>query len=137
MTQSVVHAVARDMLLMPDDITGSVRTPYMVKARKVCTVILRDRYAFSFPRIARILGRRDHTTIIHLYKTGKAAIAADENLTALVERHMVEPKLPPLVFEPFSSPLSVKLDPRIRNPRTAAARRAAIAEAEWQARCAA
>lgn len=137
MSHSVIHAVAREMLLTPNDITGPVRTPYMVKARKMCAVILRDRYHYSFPQIARILHRDNHTTVRHHYLTGKALIESNEMLAALVERHMVRPKLPPVVVSAFVPAIAVRLNPQIRNPLTALSRRARIVERIWIARHAA
>lgn len=45
------------------------RIPYLVAARALVVKILRDRNpaAYSYPRVADIIKRRDHTTAINLY----------------------------------------------------------------------
>lgn len=43
------------------------RTDYIVALRTDFVKILRDKYGFSYPLIGQLL-KRDHSTIMHLYK---------------------------------------------------------------------
>ena len=50
------------------EIKGEGRGSTLVCGRSVIARIMRER-GCSYPRIARMLGRRDHTSIMHLCKT--------------------------------------------------------------------
>lgn len=50
------------------ELRGAGRCPALVGGRSVAARILRDR-GLSYPTIARLLGKRDHTTIMHLVST--------------------------------------------------------------------
>lgn len=134
MSHGVIHSVAQAMMLSPADILCRTRVPYIVKARKVCAVILRDRYGMSFGQIARVLRRSDHTTTRHAYIYGLKLIEADERLAAIVLRHMTGPKLPSLIVERFEPGVDIPDRPRMSAPLTIARYRASYAERAWQAK---
>ncbi len=51
-----------------DAIESKSREHYLVLARAFVVKRFRDELAFSFPHIGRLIGGRDHTTAIHLYR---------------------------------------------------------------------
>lgn len=63
----VLSYTAKIFNLNVDDITGRRQFQLLVEARCVVTIILRQR-KFSYPQIGRVLGGRDHSTIINLHQ---------------------------------------------------------------------
>ncbi|MND21588.1 Chromosomal replication initiator protein DnaA [compost metagenome] len=51
-------------------VRGDARTKWMVKIRRELVVYFREVLGKSFPQIASFL-RKDHTSIMHLYRTAK------------------------------------------------------------------
>lgn len=49
----------------PEDVLGPRRHQRLIDARWVFAKALRAKGRLSYPQIARIIGNRDHTTIIH------------------------------------------------------------------------
>ena len=132
MIHGVIHAVARSMLLTPADILSPRRTAYMVKARKVCAVILRDRYGLTWIQIARLIGRDDPKTAYYNYITGHKLIAVDVALAAVVARHMAGPKLPHMTLDRFVPRVRIDLG-NCTSPKGISRRTAQIAERVWRA----
>jgi len=60
----LLRDVARCFGLTVADLKGRGRDTMLVQARSVCARLLRDR-GLSYPHVGRILGGRDHSTIIH------------------------------------------------------------------------
>lgn len=67
---SVIERVCDAMDLPRETFFSSSRQKYVVAARAVVVRVLRDRNAaiYSYPRIAEIVGRNDHSTMIHAYQ---------------------------------------------------------------------
>lgn len=65
----ILKGVATDFAILATDLTGDRRGKRLVHARAVVIYILRERNptVWSFPRIGRLLGGRDHSTIINLW----------------------------------------------------------------------
>lgn len=63
--KQVVEVAARHFQIEVSDITGPKRDKDIVVPRQVAMYMLRSELHLSFPRIARELGRKDHTTAIH------------------------------------------------------------------------
>ncbi|HUD06048.1 MAG TPA: chromosomal replication initiator protein DnaA [Candidatus Saccharimonadales bacterium] len=63
--RQVVERTARHFQIPLDDIIGPKRDKDIVVPRQVAMYILRSELHLSFPKIARELGRKDHTTAIH------------------------------------------------------------------------
>lgn len=61
----VLRLVADDYLIQPSDITGPSRRANIVQARHVTVGLLIDLTKASLPTIGRMLGGRDHTTILN------------------------------------------------------------------------
>lgn len=65
----IVASVAQDFNLDPEAITGPARSYDIVEARAVVAAVLKRWGRLSYPAIGRILGGRDHSTVIHaVYK---------------------------------------------------------------------
>lgn len=63
--KQIVERTARHYQVSLDDILGPKRDKDIVVPRQVAMYILRSELHLSFPKIARELGRKDHTTAIH------------------------------------------------------------------------
>lgn len=65
----LLKAVAHDFEIEPQNITGKDRHKRFVYARAVVIFILRERnpVVWSFPQIGKLLGGRDHSTILNLW----------------------------------------------------------------------
>lgn len=63
--KQIIERTARYYQISVDDILGPKRDKDIVVPRQVAMYILRSELHLSFPKIARELGRKDHTTAIH------------------------------------------------------------------------
>ncbi len=63
--KQIIERTARHFQIPYDDIVGPKRDKDIVVPRQVAMYILRNELNLSFPKIARELGRKDHTTAIH------------------------------------------------------------------------
>ena len=63
--KQIVERTARHFQINVEDITGPKRDKDIVVPRQVAMYLLRSELHLSFPKIARELGRKDHTTAIH------------------------------------------------------------------------
>lgn len=70
--KEIIGEIARQMRMRPADITGRKQQPEYVNARSAVALTLRS-FGWSYPRIGKVLGNRDHTTVINLIeRIGKA-----------------------------------------------------------------
>jgi chromosomal replication initiator protein len=63
--KQIVEKTAKHFQIQMSDILGPKRDKDIVVPRQVAMYILRSELHLSFPKIARELGRKDHTTAIH------------------------------------------------------------------------
>ncbi|HVI60616.1 MAG TPA: chromosomal replication initiator protein DnaA [Candidatus Saccharimonadales bacterium] len=63
--KQIIERTARHFQVPVDDIVGPKRDKDIVVPRQVAMYMLRSELHLSFPKIARELGRKDHTTAIH------------------------------------------------------------------------
>jgi hypothetical protein len=77
----LMERVAGGFGLTVADLTGRSREAVVVRARTALIAILRER-GNSFPTIGRLVGGRDHTTIVHLFRKFEAS--ADEGLRSII-----------------------------------------------------
>src|SRR5581483_10111800 len=63
--KQIVERIARHYQVTIDDILGPKRDKDIVVPRQVAMYMLRSELHLSFPKIAKELGRKDHTTAIH------------------------------------------------------------------------
>lgn len=79
----LIALVASAFGLEAGDVTGRSRRAYIVQARQAAAWVLRRAYpAISLEEVGRLLGGRDHTTIIYSLEQVEARIAADPCLRA-------------------------------------------------------
>jgi chromosomal replication initiator protein len=63
--KQIIERTARHFQIPMDDILGPKRDKDIVVPRQIAMYMLRSELHLSFPKIARELGRKDHTTAIH------------------------------------------------------------------------
>lgn len=63
--RQIVEKTARHFHLAVDDLVGPKRDKEIVVPRQIAMYLIRSELHLSFPKIARELGRKDHTTAIH------------------------------------------------------------------------
>jgi chromosomal replication initiator protein len=63
--KQIIERTARHFQIPLEDIMGPKRDKDIVVPRQVAMYMLRSELHLSFPKIARELGRKDHTTAIH------------------------------------------------------------------------
>lgn len=92
---------------------GRSRERKFVIARAAATLALRDR-GMSYPQIAKRIGGRDHSTIIHYVKAHSSKLA-DPDFAALVERLKA---MPVAVLPPARVPIAWTRPSTPPKPRT-------------------
>lgn len=63
--KQIIERTARHFQLPVDDLMGPKRDKDIVVPRQIAMYMLRNELKLSFPKIAKELGRKDHTTAIH------------------------------------------------------------------------
>lgn len=86
--RQVIERVSKHFQVPMDDILGPKRDKDIVVPRQVAMYILRSELHLSFPKIARELGRKDHTTAIHSVDKVQQEISSD----GLLRQHVNEIK---------------------------------------------
>jgi chromosomal replication initiator protein len=67
-----------------EDIMGPKRDKDIVVPRQVAMYILRSELHLSFPKIARELGRKDHTTAIHSVDKIEKEVVLNNDIKAAI-----------------------------------------------------
>jgi chromosomal replication initiator protein len=84
--KQIIEKTARYFQISVEDILGPKRDKDIVVPRQVAMYMLRSELHLSFPKIARELGRKDHTTAIHsIEKIEKESKVDTEIKTAISE----------------------------------------------------
>ena len=81
----IINSVSDYYGISPDDITGKKRDLKTSRARHVVMYLLRQQNHTNLSEIGRILGNRDHSTVIHGCQKITAAIATDSQLSKSIE----------------------------------------------------
>lgn len=79
--KQVLQKTAEYYEISYNDITGVKRSREIVVPRQVAMFIMREELDMSYPRIAKSLGGKDHTTIMHGVKKIKTQVANDSILS--------------------------------------------------------
>src|SRR5262249_6585649 len=79
-SKQIIERTARHFQVQMEDIIGPKRDKDIVVPRQVAMYILRNELKLSFPKIAKELGRKDHTTAIHSVGKIEREIRTDANL---------------------------------------------------------
>jgi len=82
---NVIGAVADYYGVSPDDIAGKKRDLRTSRARHVTMYLLRQQNHCNLSEIGKILGDRDHSTVIHGCEKISAEISADSQLSKSIE----------------------------------------------------
>lgn len=82
--RQVVERVSKHFQISLDDILGPKRDKDIVVPRQIAMYILRSELHLSFPKIARELGRKDHTTAIHSVEKVEQELTFD----AVIRQHV-------------------------------------------------
>jgi len=77
MAQKIIVAIAAEFDLTPSQIAGEARTKRVSDARHVAASLIADMTKASLPTIGRMLGGRDHTTILNSQKRFAAMCASE------------------------------------------------------------
>lgn len=82
--RQIVERTARHFQIPLEDILGPKRDKDIVVPRQVAMYMLRSELHLSFPKIARELGRKDHTTAIHSIEKIEKESALDADIRAAI-----------------------------------------------------
>lgn len=78
--QEVLDAVSIFFDIRIKDLLSPKRNKEIVLPRQIIMYLLRENLHLSFPQIAKALGGRDHTTIMHGYRKMKNLIKEKDTL---------------------------------------------------------
>ena len=84
-SKQVLEKVSRYYQVSLPDLTGSKRDKEIVVPRQVAMYLLRDKLQLSFPKIAKTLGKKDHTTAIHSVDKIEKQLVYDEETQRAVK----------------------------------------------------
>lgn len=88
--KQIIERTAKHFQVSLDDILGPKRDKDIVVPRQIAMYMLRSELHLSFPKIARELGRKDHTTAIHSVEKIQKEVGYDadmkEAITQIKER---------------------------------------------------
>ena len=82
---AVINAVSDYFAIPPDDITGKKRDLKTSRARHIVMYLLRQQNNTNLAEIGRVLGNRDHSTVIHGYDWIATDIGSDAQLSKAIE----------------------------------------------------
>lgn len=87
----IVNIVARVRDIHPEDLTGWRRARRLAWPRQVAALLIRQCLPMlSYSQIGRVLGNRDHTTIMHALKRAAVYITSDPEMEQLYSRCRAE-----------------------------------------------
>lgn len=75
--KQVIERVSKHFQVPMEDVVGPKRDKDIVVPRQVAMYMLRSELHLSFPKIARELGRKDHTTAMHSVEKIQQTLAGD------------------------------------------------------------
>lgn len=82
----IINVVAEHYNVDPEDITSKRRNSEFVQPRQVVMYLCRTMTEESFQNIGNILGKKDHTTVIHGFKKIEEELAVNEELRNKVDK---------------------------------------------------
>ena len=82
---TVIRAVADYYAIAPDDITSKKRDLRTARARHIVMYLLRQQNHCNLTEIGKILGDRDHSTVIHGCEKISFEIGTDSQLSKSIE----------------------------------------------------
>lgn len=82
--RQVIEKTAKYFHISVEDLTGPKRDKEIVVPRQIAMYIVRKELHLSFPKVARELGRKDHTTAIHSVDKIEKEQAFDQEVRAAI-----------------------------------------------------
>lgn len=76
----IIEIVSEFFEIKPDEITGSRRYKELVYPRQLVMYLIRHELSFSYPKIGKELGGKDHTTVMHGVEKIEKEIARNANI---------------------------------------------------------
>ena len=73
----ILREVAREYGLTINDLRGESKCRHIAHPRQIAYIRLRDETDLSYPAIGRILGNRDHTTVLKGEQAARARLKAE------------------------------------------------------------
>lgn len=89
--KQIIERTAKHFQVSMDDILGPKRDKDIVVPRQIAMYMLRSELHLSFPKIARELGRKDHTTAIHSVEKIEKESALDTDIRSAI--HEIKERL--------------------------------------------
>lgn len=83
-TRQIVERTARHYHIEIEEILGPKRDKDIVVPRQVAMYLLRSELHMSFPKVAKALGRKDHTTAIHSVEKIEKNMNLDQDIRSAV-----------------------------------------------------
>ena len=81
----IINVVAEHFGVRPEDITSKKRNSEFVQPRQVVMYLCREMTSNSLSAVGKILGKKDHTTVIHGIKKIEAELENNEELKNKIE----------------------------------------------------
>ena len=78
--QDILDCVCAFYKVRESEVLSERRSKDMVIPRQIVMLLAKEMTIYSYPKIGRALGTRDHTTVIHGYKRLRERAARDERL---------------------------------------------------------
>jgi chromosomal replication initiator protein len=75
---SILKRIGNEYGVTVTDLKSPVRTAEVSFARQVCMYVLREEFEYKLERVAQLLNRKDHTTVIHAVDKIKSKLMIDE-----------------------------------------------------------
>lgn len=85
-TADIISAVCRHFSVTKEDILSGKRKKELVEPRQIAIFLIREQTNKSLPEIGKIMGGKDHTTIMHAEKKISELIKIDSNIKHQVEQ---------------------------------------------------
>lgn len=82
--KQIIERTARHFQIPMEDILGPKRDKDIVVPRQIAMYMLRSELHLSFPKIARELGRKDHTTAIHSVEKIEKEVRSDVDIRSAI-----------------------------------------------------
>ena len=90
----IINVVSEHFGVKPEDIVSKKRTADLALTRQIVMYLCREYTDLSYQNIAKILNKKDHTTIIHGVNTIADGIKTDEDLNNKID--VIKKKLSPV-----------------------------------------
>jgi chromosomal replication initiator protein len=81
----IINDVSRAFEVPPGAIRGTSRKWHIAYARFAAFRFMREETKLSYPQIGRLLGHRDHSTVIHGIERAQALLATNADFAARFE----------------------------------------------------